>query len=150
MTRKLLDPDTGRWLQERTIHGHPCHVIGTIQFLFSSRVSTAAASNRWTFFPKTVSALYFVERHSEPLPLRESECFGQACRLTEEKPREVFVPEERVLLERKAGKRAKISSQKSARNRCVIHGILPYVKIQSRIWMQQLSIQRYLGWWAAQ
>ena len=48
---------------------------------------------------------------------------------TEENPRQVLVPQERVLLERKAEKRAKTFSEEIVRNRHVISGIIPCVKI---------------------
>ena len=49
----------------------------------------------------------------------------------EENPRKVLVSEERALQEEKAGKRAKKSSKESVRNRRVIFGIIPCVKITS-------------------
>ena len=52
-------------------------------------------------------------------------------RLTEENPRKVLVPEEKLLPEEKAESRAKKSSNESVRTRRVIMGTLPYVEITS-------------------
>ena len=49
-------------------------------------------------------------------------------RLTEENPRTVLVPEDKVLPEEEAESRAKISSSESVRTRRVIIGTFPYVK----------------------
>ena len=65
-------------------------------------------------------------KHDRPLLLQK-----RGHRLTEENPRKVLVPEERVLLERKAAKCAKSSSEEHVRGRRVFHDILPYVSITS-------------------
>ena len=57
-------------------------------------------------------------------------CFKSADTYIRKKtPRQVLVPEERVLLERKDEKRAKTVSEEIVRNRHVISGIVPCVKI---------------------
>ena len=50
-------------------------------------------------------------------------------RLTEENPRKVLVSEERVFLEGKIRKRAKMTSKELVRIRRAIVGTFPYVKI---------------------
>ena len=61
-------------------------------------------------------------RHGNLLPQERGH------RLTEENPRKVLVPEDRIPLAGKAGNRAKKSSKGLVRIRRVIFGILPYVK----------------------
>ena len=62
--------------------------------------------------------------HIRPLMLQK-----RRHRLTEESHRKFLVPGEKVPLEGKVRKRAKVTSKEIARIRCVIIGILPYVKL---------------------
>ena len=74
----------------------------------------------------TVSATGIIvdNKHHHPLLLRR-----RRHRLTEEVLRQALASGEKVLLEGKAKKRAKVTSKEIARIRRVIIGILPYVEI---------------------